>query len=658
MSMKKILFSLVALAATTSIFAQKDSTLNLLNEVVVTATKFPVKLSTTGKVLTVISRQQLERSEGKDLAQLLNEQAGISVNGANSNPGKDKAVYVRGAKSDYTLIAIDGVPVYDPSASYFDFRLMPLDNIERIEILKGSQSTLYGADAIAGVINIITKKGSNKTVSPYATLGFGTYNTVKMNAGINGGKQFFTYNIGYTHYKTDGFSESADKTNSGNFDKDGYEQNSLNANFGIRVNKKVSINPYLRYSKFNGRLDGDAFADDKDYTYNLKNMQAGVKTEWTMGKATYRLLYNYNNIQRNYLNDSLIKETAFDGYSTGNYTGKEHFAEAYISLPVNKQISFVGGVDYRNSNTKVHTAGIYKYVFDAGIYSGTYASNIAKDSAKQNQLGIYGALIYAGKSGFHAELGGRYNNHSAYGNNMAYNINPSYFINKQLKLFANISTAYKVPTLYQLYSEYHNPFTTLQPEKAISYEGGAQYYAANNLFTARVAVFNRQVNDAIAFYYDAATYASYFINQDKQNDWGFEIEPTINFKNKAQIILAYAHVDGNLTTKNAGKDTTYFNLLRRPKNTFSATFNYPVTKKLFASLAIRNFGKRADFDFTSYQALTLKAYWLVDIYAEYRFTKNIKFFADLKNITNTNYQELAGYNTLGRNINAGITIHF
>ena len=151
--MKKLFFAVAAITISSSLSAQKDTSFKTLDDVVITATKFPKKQSETGKVLTVISRQQLERSSGKDLSQLLNEQTGIVINGATSTPGKDKSVFLRGAKSDYTVILIDGVPVTDPSGvgGAFDLRLLPIDQIERIEILKGSQSTLYCSDAIAGV---------------------------------------------------------------------------------------------------------------------------------------------------------------------------------------------------------------------------------------------------------------------------------------------------------------------------------------------------------------------------------------------------------------------------------------------------------------------------------------------------------------------------
>jgi Outer membrane cobalamin receptor protein len=174
--------------APNQINAQQDSLKTTqLNEVVVTATKFPKSQSETGKVLTVIDQNQIRQSAGKDLAQLLNEQVGMVINGSNSNAGKDKAVYLRGASNAYTLILIDGVPMNDPSGingGAFDVRLLPLDQIERIEILKGSQSTLYGSDAIAGVINIITRSAGDEKLQASGTLGYGSYNTFKANASV------------------------------------------------------------------------------------------------------------------------------------------------------------------------------------------------------------------------------------------------------------------------------------------------------------------------------------------------------------------------------------------------------------------------------------------------------------------------------------------
>ena len=161
---KKLIAIVLAASIGNYSLAQDSLPAKALDEVTVTATKFPSKASQTGKVQTIITRQQLERAGGKDLTQILHEQSGFFISGTNT-PGKDKTVYLRGAKGEHTLITINGVPVYDASGvtSAFDLRSIPVDNIERIEILKGSQSTLYGSDAVAGVINIITKEPRKKS---------------------------------------------------------------------------------------------------------------------------------------------------------------------------------------------------------------------------------------------------------------------------------------------------------------------------------------------------------------------------------------------------------------------------------------------------------------------------------------------------------------
>ena len=167
--------------------AQTDSTQNILDEVVITATKNPKKLSETGKVVIVITKDQIEKSAGKDLTQLLTEQTGVVVNGAYSNPGKDKSLFLRGATDKYTLILLDGVPLNEPAGvgGSFDLRLLSLANIERIEILKGSQSTLYGSNAVAGVINIISKKPDTDKPQFRGVARYGSFNTFKGNANIS-----------------------------------------------------------------------------------------------------------------------------------------------------------------------------------------------------------------------------------------------------------------------------------------------------------------------------------------------------------------------------------------------------------------------------------------------------------------------------------------
>lgn len=651
--MSKKIVTLIALGAIINASAQKDSSLNKsIDEVVVTATKFPVKTSATGKVITVITKQQLEQNGGKDLSQILNEQAGLQIVGANSNAGKDKSIYLRGARVEHTLITIDGVPVYDASGigSNFDIRNLSIDLVERIEILKGSQSTLYGSDAVAGVINIITKKNDgNKEINATSTLSYGSYNTMRGNAGINGRIKNIDYNIGYSQLKTDGINEAA--STAANADKDGYKQEAFNANFGITASKNIVIKPYLRYTWLKGSLDQGAFTDELDFTYTQKSFQTGVKNEINIGKAKLNILYNYNKIERVYTDDSTLSQNGFDKYSKGSYNGSEHFVDAYANFALCKTTKLTVGTDYRSSTTNQDYMSV-------GFF-GPYKTSLGGDSIKQNQLGIYAALNYNNNLGFNVEAGTRVNHHSVYGSNTVFNINPSYLVTDDIKVFANIATAYRTPSLYQLYSEYGNK--DLKPESALSIELGLKHYFENKTIATQLVLFSRDVKDVHFFYYNPTTFVSQYINQDKQKDLGLEFETQIQASKNTSVKLFYTYVEGFTKTMSAGKEVKVNGLLRRPSNSLGLNISTKPCSKLFASINLQWFGEKDDvyFDNTTFATknVTLHDYALVDVYADYVLLKSkLKIFVNARNITNTNYTEIVGYNTMGTNIYGGLKL--
>ena len=655
--MGKKIFTLIAIGASLNALAQKDTSKSTnLDEVVITATKFPIKTSATGKVVTIITLQQLEQSGGKDLAQILTEQTGLYINGANSNPGKDKSIYLRGASVAYTLITIDGVPMYDPSGigGNFDIRNLSVNLVERIEILKGSQSTLYGSDALAGVINIITKKSGN-TTKPFAgkaLLSYGSNNTIKANAGINGKQKNIDYYAGYSIDKTDGINEA----NSGtiNADKDGYKQESFQGGLGIQATKNIAIKPYLRYTYLKGDIDQGGFTDELDYTYSQKSFQTGVKSEFTFGKTKLNVLYNFNKIEREYTDDSTKSQNGYDKYAKGIYKGNEHFVDAYANFALSKFTKLTVGADFRTSTTNQDYLSI-------GFF-GPYKTSYGSDSLKQHQVSVYAAANYNDNKGFNIEVGGRYNNHSTYGGNGVFNINPSYQVTDDIKVFANVSSAYRTPSLYQLYSEYGNK--NLKPEVAISTELGLQHYFANKKIKMQTVVFTRNVSDVHFFYFNSTTFMAQYINQDKQKDFGVEFEASAEIVKNTTLKASYTFVDGQISTKkSSGKDTTYNNLLRRPKHSINVGLSSKISDRLFVSANVNWFGKRNDayFNNTTFKTdyVELSSYALLDIYAEYAFLKNkLKVFANARNITDTKYTEISGYNTLGATFTGGVRFSF
>jgi len=648
--MKKKIF--IAAAVLISSYAQAQDSTKLLDEVVITATKFPLKTSATGKVLNVITQEELQKAGGRDITQLITEKTGVYINGFNSNIGKDKSVYVRGANPALLLITIDGIPVYDASGigGNFDLRNMAIDNVERIEILKGSQSTLYGSDAIAGVINIITKKGGTKALGVNGLASYGSNNTFRGNMGVNGTKDKIDYSVNYSNTTTKGINE----TISVNGDRDGYTQNSLQANIGFKATNKVYLQPFFRYTQVNGDIDQGAFTDEQDYTYKQKSTQLGIKSAVDLKKGKLNILYSHNIIDRVFIDDSIKSRNGFDAYSKGAYKGKEHYIEAFAGIDLNKTVKLTVGGDFRASNSD--------QLYSSIGFFGPFKTALGKDSLKQNQVGLYVAANIATQKGFNIEFGNRLNIHSEYGSNYVFNINPSYLINNKVKLFTNLSSGYRVPSLYQLYSEYGNK--QLKPEASLNTELGVQYFSKNNQFNARVVYYNRTIKDVMFFYFNSTTFQALYINQDKQKDNGLELEAAYTGVKNLSLKGFFNFVDGNISTKTgAGKDTTFFNLLRRPKTSFGLNIGYQVTKQLYVSTNIAAFGKREDayFDNTTFTTkyVTLQNYALLNLYTQYSFNKNkVTVFVDVRNILDSDYIEVSGYNALGTNFFGGVRFNF
>lgn len=612
--MKKKFIVVAAGLFISSQLSAQDSTSKSLSEVVITANKVNQRILETGKVTTVINRKTIEQSAGKDLAQLLTEQAGIVVNGATSNPGKDKSIFMRGAGNGYTVILIDGIPVNDPSFSgAFDLRLLPLDQIERIEIVKGAQSTNYGSDAVAGVINIISKRGASKPAQFYGTAAAGSFDTYKFTAGVRGTAEKANYNFSFSHNESKGISEAVDKAGTGNFDKDGFLNNALNFSVDAPVTKHIRVQPFTRYSYFQGAYDDGSFTDAaNNYTSSL--FSAGSAVEVKTEKAGGRAYFSYDEMDRTF-NSAMWGATP--------YKGTNKIVDLFAYYQIAAKVKLLAGIDNR--------------------YQKNLDSNIHINSP-------YASLFLQNFGGFYLEAGARYNKHSKYGNNFTYSINPSYVFNENTKLFANYATAFRAPGISALYGAWGaNP--DLKPEHSQTFEAGVQTSLLNDKVNVRAVYFNRRNKDVII-------YTSKYENYDKQNDHGFEIEPTIQFNKQLKLTAYYSFLDGEVTTKGAGgKDTSYFNLLRRPKHSFGATIGYQVTPAFFVSTNVYNYGKRTDMDFSTWPStqVHLDSYLLWGVHAEYNFLKNkLVVFADGKNLLNTNYVEVLGYSTPGVNFMGGI----
>ncbi|RZJ82079.1 MAG: TonB-dependent receptor [Flavobacterium sp.] len=591
-----------------------------LKEVVISTTKNDQKQSQTGKVVTVITAEELSKSSGRNLAELLNLQAGVNVVGAGSNAGKEKSVFFRGAASAYTVILIDGVLATDPSGTgAFDLRLLAIDQIERVEILRGGQSTIYGSDAVAGVINIITKKDGVKGNNVYGVATAGSYETYKGQIGLSSKIDNFTYNLSYSHLRTDGISEAANPpSNSQPFDKDGVKQDALNANFSFKLDKRLSLNPFLRY--FEGKFDYDdnAFTDANN-TSTSKNLNAGLNAIYLLDKGKFTLNYSHQNTKRNYVSQ----------YG-GDYEGKMDLVDLFYNQNLNEKLNLLLGIENR-----------------ATAVTQFNATGLTQPSA--NLFSSYASLFLHDLSIFNLEVGGRYNKHNKYGENFTYAVSPSINATNQIKLFGTVSSSFRAPTLDMLFGQF-GANLNLKPEKAINYEVGTTLNFFNDIVNLRVVGFKRNMDDAIIYGSNG------YINQNEQNDRGFEIEPGVKFKNLT-INGYYAYVEGKQINENLISDV----LLRRPKNTYGINAGLQATSNLYLSANYKFTGDRIDSDFSSFPSVNkvLDSYQLLNFYTEYAFAKKrMRVFVDLKNITNEKYTEIIGYSTMGFNMNTGVTFNF
>ena len=636
---------LIGLGAT----AQTDSS-KQLNEIVVTANRFPQKQVNTGKVMTVINKQEIERSPYASLGEMLARQSGITIIGANNAPGTNNDLYVRGGGTGKTLVLVDGFPAYDGSTirSTFDLNFLPLGEVERIEILKGGQSTLYGSDAVAGVVNIITRKNESGKPAVGLHLNAGSFGARSMDLSSSGTANNIRYKLQYTRSSADGFSAALDTSRNKSFDKDGMKQSFLLAQFSSASKSKWSWNTGMQWSKYKNELDQSAFKDAKDFTVENQNLQFNAGIARKLDKGILRLNYSLNNSSRNYLDDSL-DITGFAKFIQSDYKGRSSYLEALGNVDLSKQVKLLIGLEHRWQNTDQYYLSLSSF--------GKYATTLSDDSAKTSISSEFASIVYNNEKGFNLESGIRFNQHSRFGNNMTYSINPSYIIAEKFKIAFNLSSAFTAPTLYQLYDGYSGN-RTLNPETSVSSEVSLQYIG-NKQFNARITGFARRLRNGIDYNYINNKY----FNNAIQKDRGLELEAGY-VSGKWNIKMNHTLLKGEVTTTNfvynastwsytAKGDTTYSHLFRVPQSNLNISAGYQLSNKIYLSISQRFAGKRFEPIYGG-KPKQQNAFNTTDVFAQYQLGKRIKLYAGCKNIFNQQYQEVMGYTARGRNYVFGV----
>ncbi len=631
----------------TSLFAQKNvaqkENVEMLNEVVVTATKFNLKKENTGKVIHVITQKQLQQNAGKTVIEILNTIAGIDVKGVNANASEPRSINIRGGRSRQVLVLIDGVPVTDQSAinQEFDLRLLAVNQIESIEILKGASSTLYGSGAATAVINVILKKASKDSVFGSFETSFGTNNSTKtpssgladknQNINLNGTLGNFNFLASFSITGIDGMSSAKSTTNTV-FENDSFYSKNALLKLGYKINDKVNITSFLNYDTFEYDFDAAAFSDSEVNMGDQEQFRVGIRPNYTYNKGELYMLASINSVKRNFNSFNAFSNT-LDSYQ---YNGESINLDLVNKYEFSNQFQLITGVNYQeHSNNTI-----------------TPFATIEKDIANFNTLDPYASVVYISDYGLSANIGGRLNMHNVYGNQFVYDGNLAYSLlnskETSVKLLTSYSTAFIAPSLYQLYDGYSGNID-LNPETNQTFEVGFDATFKEKI-QLDVVYFNRKEVDAII--YNNTTYSYGNSSSDVS---GLELNFRVAATSFLSINSSYTYIDSN----NLEDFNDYI-----PANKFVTGIDITPFENAFLNFTYRNVGERTIFDRygsfgTAGDDVILEEYQVLDFMANYKVLEDtVTFFIAATNLLNEDYDDIFGYETRGRNYKVGVRLQF
>lgn len=615
---------LLALSVLLSIFASaqevEETKVEKLEEVVLTDSRFELKRENSGKTVIKISKTEIERNQGRTIAELINTKSGIEINGSRSNAGQNLGVFVRGGRNRQVLVIIDGVQVSDPSQinGEYDLRLLPLSNIESIEIIKGAASTLYGSGAAAAVINITTSNAGKDAINATVTSSIGTNQSQNeqdfdvsdfTNAiNINGTANRFSYRLAFNQTFSDGISAAI----ADNGERDAFSRYGLDLNLGYKVTDAFSVNIFGNITDINSDFDGGSFLDAEGNEFNSDQERIGLISKYKYTNGSINLSASYSSFEREFISDFPFSA---DG-------------ENFILDVYNK---------YNFSNTFYTIAGLN--IIDNQVTFG--------EDVDFNIVDPYVNAVYVSDFGLNINAGARLNNHSEYGSNFTYNINPSFVFkfndNDYLKLFGSYSTSFITPSLTQLFGNF-GPNPDLDPEEDLTIEGGVEVKLGNK-FRASALYFDREEDDVILF--DFA--AGYFNAQEEVNTSGIELEVIYNPIKKLAITANYTYIDN--------EDDTGILI---PENKVNLGVGYSFTKRTNTSISYQFTDERTANDFSTFPAtpVTLDSFSIVNLNFSHTLKNEVvTFFAGIENLFNEDYQDVFGFTTRGFNINVGVKLN-
>lgn len=602
-----------------------------LGKIVIIATKTEAYQAKIGSSTTVIDKEDIKKSGKKSVQEVLRDVCGVTVIQRGSLGGLTN-IYLRGSKPGHALVMIDGVEVNDPMATdrSFDFAHLTTDNIERIEIIRGPQSTLYGSDAMGGIINIITRKGKGK---PEINVSFetGSHNTFKESAGISGDTEKINYSIYASRLDSEGISRARDGS-----EKDNYKNTTVSSRFGYNVFDGADLNLTLRFTDAETDIDDGAYEDDPNYTIWNRGFISKLDFSQKINNLwEYKLSFSYNDVRRKYRDEQDSTDTTEDMQSW--YKGDNKKVEWQNNLYVADWDIITTGFEYEEERG---SSASRDAIWGDSRFERTTAES--KGYYFQNQLEPCKDLFVTS--------GLRVDDHQLFGAEDTYKLSSAYIVSQTAsRLKASWGTAFKAPSLYQLYSTENygggsigDP--NLRPDKSKGYDYGFEQSLFDNKITFGLTYFYNKFKNMVDYDMSASKYKNIGRAQTK----GFEAESSFAPTKNLTFKINYTRTDAE--DKESGK-----NLVRRPKNQVAFNINWSFLGKGNLNLNTDYVGHRWEDPNNTIKG---KHYAKSDLFASFDVSQNFQVFARIENLFDKKYEEVRGYATQGRSFYAGVKANF
>jgi vitamin B12 transporter len=591
-----------------------------VGEVVVTASKIEESVEQTTSEVTVIKGEDIKKMDVVFLPEVLKKIPDLSIVQGGGD-GKVASVFLRGADPKNTLVLIDGVKVNSNTTGGFDFSAFPVADIERIEIVKGAQSTMYGSEAVAGVINIITKKGEGKpTVS--ASFEGGSFGTYYPSLTVSGSEKSFTYRVTGSYFNTEGISAAKDGS-----EKDGYRNAFLSWKLGVKPTENSELEIFGNYSYARSELDDFDFisgraVDALNYVQRGNNFLLAArgklylfdKWEQVLTVSTYRDSLTFsdpNNVFNN-----------FDTLNTRQLIDWQH------NLYLLNTLTLTAGFEYRKDGGENQSS------------SGGF-----DDTINNKALYLNGILKLLGNN-LIFNAGVRYDDNDMAGSKITYRFGASYdFKDAGLLFRTSYGTGFRAPSFNDLFFPFYgNP--NLKPEDSKSFDAQVVKTLFRNTTSLSLSYFWQDYTNLIQA--DPLTFTA--ANIARASVQGVEANLSVRPLEGVEVRAGYTYLDTE------DKDT-HLPLIRRPVNKFTGSLGYS-TGTLSVLADYIYVGSRYDSTRAAQTGTKLAPYSLVNLSGNYRVYKNFTLFARIENLLDKDYEEIFSYGTKGISFYGGMRVTF